>query len=127
MEKKIQNTFVGFAPKGVSTEDAFKSVCKLIGMEPGNEINFILSQHINDNIRVDVTFAPDRDGRIYYCPLIFAGSDIVLVDAAGAFYEKGMQYLKRRYNDGQIIALESLVSSMIQKSEHICRKACRLL
>ena len=127
MTKKIQNSFVGFAPKGVSIEDAFKSVCKLIGMEPGNEINFILSQQINDNIRVDVTFAPERDGRIYYCPLIFAGSDIVLVDAAGVYYEKGMKELKKRYNDGQIIALESLVSSMIQKSEHICRKACHLL
>lgn len=41
MTKKIQNIFMGFAPKGVSSWDAFQSVCKLIGMDQGNAINII--------------------------------------------------------------------------------------
>ena len=135
MTKKIQNIFMGFTPKGVSGWDAFQSVCKLIGMEPvckiigmepGEDIDFILSQKVNDDIWVKVVYTL-QDGRIYYCPLIYAGAFPIPVDAAGVCYEIGMQYLKSRYNDGQIIAIESLVSSMIQKSEHICRKACRLL
>lgn len=126
MTKKIQNIFMGFTPKGVSSWDAFQSVCKLIGMDQGNAINFILSQKINDAIMVNVVFTL-QEGRIYYCPLIYAGAFAIPVDAAGVFYETGMQYLKSRYSEGQIVAIESLVSSMIQKSEHICRKACRLL
>ena len=135
MTKKIKNTFAGFTPKGVSGWDAFQSVCKLIGMEPvckiigmepGEDIDFILSQKVNDDIWVKVVYTL-QDGRIYYCPLIYAGAFPIPVDAAGVCYEIGMQYLKSRYSDGIIIALESLVSSMIQKSEHICRKACHLL